>query len=107
MQGRVFSIRRLVAQVSVPLALLISGPLADKVFEPAFRTGGNWLANLLSPFVGLGVGSGMAAIMFIAGILGILVGVVAWMNPLIRNVETLLPDHDAKATAPTQSESVS
>lgn len=107
MQGRVFSIRRLVAQISVPLALLISGPLADKVFEPAFRTGGNWLANLLSPLVGLGVGSGMAAIMFIAGILGISVGVVAWMNPLIRNVETLLPDHDAIATAPTQSESVS
>jgi hypothetical protein len=107
MQGRVFSIRRLVAQVSVPLALLVSGPLADKVFEPAFKTGGNWLANLFSPLVGLGAGSGMAAILFIAGIVGISVGVIGWMNPLIRDAETLLPDHDSVEAVPIELETMS
>ena len=68
-QGRVFSIRRLVAQVSIPLALLISGPLADKVFEPAFKR----LAAVFKPLVGLGPGSGMAAIMLMTGGLGLLV----------------------------------
>lgn len=107
MQGRVFSIRRLVAQVSVPLALLVSGPLADKVFEPAFKTGGNWLANLFSPLVGLGAGSGMAAILFIAGNVGISVGVIGWMNPLIRDAETLLPDHDSVEAVPVELETMS
>jgi len=93
-QGRVFSIRRLVAQVSIPLALLISGPLADKVFEPAFKTGDNWLAAVFKPLVGLGPGSGMAAIMLMTGGVGLLVSLAGWMNPLVRNVETLLPDHD-------------
>jgi len=98
MQGRVFSIRRMVAQVSVPLALLVSGPLADKVFEPAFKTGGSWLASLFGPLVGSGAGSGMAAIMVIAGLIGLTVGVFGWMDPLIRNAESLLPDHDEMDT---------
>ena len=93
-QGRVFSIRRLVDQVSITIALLISGPLADKVFEPAFKTGDNWLAAVFKPLVGLGPGSGMAAIMLMTGGLGLLVRLAGWMNPLVRNVETLLPDHD-------------
>ncbi|MFH1447143.1 MAG: MFS transporter [Chloroflexota bacterium] len=34
-QGRVFSVRRLVAQITAPLSMLIAGPLADQVLEPA------------------------------------------------------------------------
>lgn len=36
-QGRVFAVRRLIAQVTSPLGVLIAGPLADFVFEPAMR----------------------------------------------------------------------
>lgn len=39
-QGRVFSIRRLIAWFVTPLSLLIAGPLADQAFEPAMKTGG-------------------------------------------------------------------
>ena len=37
LQGRVFSIRRLIAWFVSPLAMLVAGPLADKVLEPAMR----------------------------------------------------------------------
>ncbi|MCX6086681.1 MAG: hypothetical protein NTW63_02865, partial [Caldiserica bacterium] len=49
LQGRVFSVRRLVAQVTVPVAMLASGPLADKVFGPAMMPAGS-----LAPVFGWG-----------------------------------------------------
>ncbi len=58
-QGRVFSIRRLIAWLVSPLAMLIAGPLADRVMEPAMQPGGS-LFNSFSPWVGSGPGSGMA-----------------------------------------------
>jgi hypothetical protein len=33
-QGRVFAVRRMIACASLPLAYLVAGPLADRVFEP-------------------------------------------------------------------------
>jgi hypothetical protein len=40
-QGRVFSIRRLIAWLSTPLATLAAGPLADYLLEPAMQEGGS------------------------------------------------------------------
>ncbi len=37
MQGRVFATRRMIAQVAFPFAVLVAGPLADNVFEPAMQ----------------------------------------------------------------------
>ncbi|MGB9553496.1 MAG: MFS transporter, partial [bacterium] len=36
-QGKVFSIRRLIAQVVSPISMLVAGPLADRVFEPLMK----------------------------------------------------------------------
>jgi len=52
-QGRVFAARLFIAQTSVPLAMLLAGPLADLVFEPSFRTGGG-LAEAFEFLVGSG-----------------------------------------------------
>jgi len=93
-QGRVFSIRRLIAWFVNPLALLIAGPLADKVMEPAMQSGGN-LAAFLEPVVGSGPGSGMSVIFIVGGILASLVGLGGYLVPAIRNAESILPDHDA------------
>ena len=93
-QGRVFSIRRLIAWFVAPLAMFIAGPLADKVLEP-MMTSSTPVMSMFSPFVGSGPGSGMALMFVFGGIATMLVGVVSYTVPAIRQVETLLPDHDA------------
>ncbi len=97
-QGRVFSVRRLIAQITAPLAMLLAGPLADYVFEPAMMPGGAW-AGTFGGLVGTGPGAGISLIFIIAGLLGALVGVVGYAIPAIRDVETILPDHDAGGAA--------
>ena len=93
LQGKVFSARRWIAQISVPLGMLAAGPLADKVFEPAM-TSQNWFSDLFTPLVGFGPGHGMAAIFLIAGSLAIFGGLIGYLFPAVRNVEDIMPDHD-------------
>lgn len=94
-QGRVFSARRVIAQVAQPMILLIAGPLADRVFEPAMMPGGD-LASAFGGLVGTGPGSGMALMFVIAGIGGSLVGLGGYAVRAVRDVEDILPDYEAK-----------
>jgi len=93
-QGRVFSVRRLIAQISAPLAILLSGPLADHVFEPAMMVGGS-LAFSFGGLVGTGSGAGMSLMFVLTGFFGIFVALVGYLFPEVRDVEHILPDHDA------------
>ncbi len=95
LQGRVFSVRLLIAQITIPVAMLMTGPLADKIFEPAMSSD-SVMSSAFGWLVGTGPGAGMALMLVAAGALGVLVGVGGYMFPTIRNVETLLPDHDEK-----------
>ncbi len=95
-QGRVFAVRRLIAQVTAPVAMLAAGPLADHVFEPAMVPGGS-LAGLFGGLVGTGPGAGMALTFVFTGVLAALASVAGYAIPHIRNAEDLLPDHDAAA----------
>ena len=94
LQGRVFATRRLIAQISAPIAMLIAGPLADRVFEP-LMVSGSGLSQTLGRVVGNGPGSGMGLMLVIAGALGAVVGLGGYLFPAVRNAEILLPDHDA------------
>lgn len=93
LQGRVFSVRRLIAQVTVPVAMLASGPLADKVFGPAMMPTGS-LAPLFGWLTGTGMGTGISLMFVWAGLAGAVVGIVGYLVPSIRDVERLIPDHD-------------
>lgn len=95
-QGRVFATRRMIAQISFPVAVLFAGPLADRVFEPAMSAGG-WAANLFGPLVGTGPGAGMSLMILFSGVLGVAVGLIVYAVPAVRNVETILPDFDVPA----------
>jgi DHA3 family macrolide efflux protein-like MFS transporter len=97
-QGRVFSARRMIAQVVGPLGILLAGPLADRLFEPAMREGGS-LTGTFGWLVGVGPGAGMALITVICGILIMIVAAVSYRVYAIRNAEDILPDHDVVATA--------
>ena len=93
-QGRVFSVRRIIAQITSPLGALVAGQLADNVFEPAMRTAGSPLSQIFGSVFLTQPGSGMSTLITLSGILIIGVGIAAYAFPKVRNVETLLPDHD-------------
>ena len=93
-QGRVFSTRRMIAQLATPVSLLISGPLADKVFEPAMAEGGS-LSSQFGSLFGVGPGAGMAMIIFIVSVISIAIAFVGYAVKPIRNLERDIPDHDA------------
>ena len=97
LQGRVFSVRLLIAQIAAPVAMLMAGPMADKIFEPAM-SGDTVMSTAFGWLVGTGPGAGMGLMLVIAGFLGVLVGVGGYMFPVARNVETILPDFDEKTT---------
>ncbi|MCB8942273.1 MAG: MFS transporter [Ardenticatenaceae bacterium] len=97
-QGRVFSVRRLIAQITAPLATAITGPLADKIFEPAMAVG-TPLAQSLHWLIPSGPGAGMALLMVISGILAAGVGAMGYAVTAVRHIETLIPDHDTDIIA--------
>jgi hypothetical protein len=91
LQGRVFAVRRLVALSTLPLAYLIAGPLADRVFEPLMAAGGP-LAGSIGRLIGVGKGRGMALMLIIIGFFIVLVVAVASRSPRLRRLESELPD---------------
>jgi DHA3 family macrolide efflux protein-like MFS transporter len=97
-QGRVFATRALIAQISVPVAMLLSGPLADYYFEPAMMAGGS-LESIFSWLVGTGHGAGMALMFVIAGLCGVFIGFGGYAFKAVRDVEKIIPDHQATASA--------
>jgi len=94
LQGRVFSTRALIAQASQPIAMFIAGPLADRIMEPAMATGG-WLAPVFGWLVGTGPGTGIALIFVFAGLLSTTTSLGGYLFDAVRNVEDIIPDHDA------------
>ena len=98
LQGRVFSIRRLIAWFVSPLAMLVAGPLADKVMEPAMQPNGS-LVSVFGSLVGTGPGAGMALLFVVFGLAAALVGLGGYLFRPIRDAEIILPDHDQLAPA--------
>ncbi len=97
-QGRVFSARRLIAWFTNPISPIIAGAMADFVFEPAMSAD-TAMAATFGPLVGTGPGAGMGLVMMLCGLLCLLVPVIAYFIPAIRNAETILPDHEQPAPA--------
>jgi MFS transporter, DHA3 family, macrolide efflux protein len=90
-QGRVFSIRRMIAFSIMPLAYALAGPLAEGLFEPWMAEGGR-LAGLLGPVMGTGPGHGIALIFTLFGALYMLGVCAIVLHPRIRRVELEIPD---------------
>jgi len=93
-QGRVFAASSFLLGFMSPLGLLISGPLADYVFEPAMLPGGT-LAPFLGNIFGTEKGSGMALQFTLFSFIVVLICIGSYAIPVLRNIEDLLPDRDA------------
>lgn len=92
-QGRVFATRRLIAQITSPVSMILAGPLADWVFGPAMMPGGA-LVPVFGWLVGTGPGAGISLIFVFAGLFGAIIGISAYAFVAIRNLEDILPDYD-------------
>ncbi len=90
-QGRVFAVRRMIAWSVMPLAYVLAGPLADRVFNPLMAEGGAF-ADSLGRVLGVGEGRGIGLFIVAIGFLSILVSLSGYFNPRIRQVEEELPD---------------
>lgn len=93
MQGRVFSTTRMLAWGSIPIALALSGPVADSIFEPAMMANGA-LAGTVGQIIGIGPGRGMALMFIIFGLLTLIGTGIAYLYPPVRRVEKDIPDYD-------------
>jgi len=93
LQGRVFATRRMIAWLVTPIATLLVGPLADLVFEPAMSEPSFLSANF-GWLVGYGAGAGMALILVFCGLAMAGVGVGGYGVRVVRDAESILPDHE-------------
>ncbi|KAI9004319.1 major facilitator transporter [Hyaloraphidium curvatum] len=96
MQGRIFSTQRMVGQFALPMASIIAGPLADRVFEPMLAPKGG-LASYLGPLLGTGKGRGVALLFVILGLGNAALGLAGLMYAPLRRVDVDLPDVAAPA----------
>lgn len=91
-QGRVFSVRSTISQSMMPIAFLTAGPLADHFFEPLLSDGGALANTWIGQILGTGAGRGIGFMFILSGIVAIMISLIVFANPRIRNVEDELPD---------------
>ncbi len=90
-QGRVFTIRRMLGTSLYPLAIIMAGPLVDRVFNPLLESNG-LLASTVGQVVGVGEGRGIGLFFLIIGVLFIIVTFVVYLQPKVRHMEKDIPD---------------
>jgi DHA3 family macrolide efflux protein-like MFS transporter len=90
-QGRVFATQQMVARSASPLAYLLAGPLAERLFEPLLAPGGT-LATSVGLVVGVGPGRGIGLLFMVMGVIKVIVSSAGYLHPRIRLVEDELPD---------------
>jgi hypothetical protein len=91
LQGRVFAIRRMIAWSTLPLAYLVAGPLADRIFNPLLLHDGP-LAGSMGHMIGVGPGRGIGLVFIILGTFMALATGAGWLYPRLRLVELEVPD---------------
>ncbi|MEL6353505.1 MAG: MFS transporter [Cyanobacteria bacterium J06627_28] len=97
LQGRVLAADQMIGLGVGAIAPLVAGPLADYVFEPAMQSD-SLLARIFSPLFGQTPGSGMALLYALTALAMAAVGMAGYGVRDLRQVETLLPDHEETAT---------
>ena len=90
-QGRVFAVRRMIAQFTIPVGRPLGGVLADYVFNPLMVAGGP-LAGSVGQVIGVGPGRGIGLLYITLALLPIAGSLWGLSRPRIRNVEDELPD---------------
>jgi DHA3 family multidrug efflux protein-like MFS transporter len=94
-QGRVFGFAQSVEQAASPLTAFLISPLAQFVFVPFMTTGAG--VDLLGPWFGTGPERGLALLFTIAGVLGLVLTLVAFTTRSYRRLSRHYLDTSAPA----------
>lgn len=95
LQGRVFAAISQISMVLIPLSYVIIGPLADNVFEPLSATP---VWDAFAPLWGTGPGAGMGLLISLCGAAVCAISYAIYALPMVRNLETLLPDYAVQSS---------
>ena len=90
-QGRVFSVRRVIGEFTYPIAALIGGVLVENLLQPMMDEGGALSSNI-GRLIGVGDGRGTALIFVLVGMYIFLVTLFAFFNRTLVNTEINIPD---------------
>jgi hypothetical protein len=90
-QGRVFAVRRMVAQITAPLAYFAAGPLIDLVFRRLLMP--TSAARHVFPMLGTGSGRGIGVLFLLMGAAVLVIALLGLASPGLRALEQ--PGSDA------------
>lgn len=90
-QGRVFAANSLAVQSVSALAVLLAGPISDRLLEPAMMSGGG-LTGWLALSFGNVAGAGMAVLYTACAMAMLLVGIGGCFSSQLRALETSATD---------------
>lgn len=90
-QGRVFTIRRMLGISLNPLAIIMAGPLVDNLFNPLLMPDG-LLAGNVGQVIGVGEGRGIGLLFFIIGLTFTIVTAAVYSLSSVRKMEKEIPD---------------
>ena len=85
LQGRVWGLISLITQMGTVIAYIISGVMADYIFEPMFNKNGLLVKNI-GMIIGTGKGRGIGFMLILSGIGMLIMAIVIWKNGKIREV---------------------
>ncbi|MCE3288201.1 MAG: transporter [Caulobacter sp.] len=94
-QGRVFGFAQSVEQAASPLTAFLISPLAQFFFIPLMTTGAG--ADAIGDWFGRGPERGIALVFTLAGVVGVLVTVLAFNSRAYRNLSTVYAKGSAAA----------
>jgi DHA3 family multidrug efflux protein-like MFS transporter len=83
-QGRVFGFAQLVENAAAPLTAFLIGPLAETTFMPFMTDGGG--ADAIGSWFGTGPERGLALMFTVAGLIGVVVTVLARLSRSYRDL---------------------
>ena len=95
LQGRVWGLISLITQMGTVAAYIISGIMADYVFEPMFNKNGILVENI-GIIIGTGKGRGIGFMLILSGIGMLIMAIVIWKNREIREVSEKCVDLKCK-----------
>lgn len=102
-QGRVFSIRAMIAWSIIPTANLVAGPLADKICEPLMAEGGALADTFVASIIKVGTGRGIGLMFVISALFLLVTSLIVFTSPRVRNLEEEIPDTVPDAPMPEET----
>ena len=85
LQGRVWGLISLITQMGTVAAYIISGIMADYIFEPMFNKNGLLVKNI-GIIIGTGKGRGIGFMLILSGMGMLIMAIIIWKNREIREV---------------------